>query len=192
MSAHRERVKMLKRVNAHQQVNDPFWLSGYTDGSHHPDTGKGGVGLWVRDNETRILKAIPTPPWAVNSNLVELFGVCAAIETALTELTQEANILVIKTDSQSTANWFGWQGNKSVPKQPEALEMMQHVLELATDRRVKGVVKWVKGHQGTGSVVGYLNNRVDKMARDARLKGVPSRWSCRVNEERKQGPVAQR
>jgi ribonuclease HI len=43
------------------------------------------------------------------------------------------------------------------------------VLTEAKARDLKVIVKWVKGHQGTGTTPGYLNTQVDRMAREGRI-----------------------
>ena len=166
-----ETIRHLRTFNSGWNVRVPEFMTGYSDASYkrdNPDKG-GAWGIWVRDANTRILKADVCPDWVTNSNLAEMCGVWAAIHTALTSL--EGNILVIKTDSTNVAHGFGWGGSKAIPKHPEARKLLRWSLEKARDADVKLVGKWVKGHQRirNGSEA-YLNDQVDKLATKARLK----------------------
>ena len=149
------------------------WLTGYTDASYkiEPPGQGGGYGLWVRDSHTRILRSGPCPDWVACSNDAELCGVFAAIHTAMTRLHSEwANIMVIKTDSQAVARWFGWRSPRtSIPRTPERLDLVVRGLEAATSRGIRLVVTWVKGHRGKRDTSAYLNTMVDKLAGEARI-----------------------
>ena len=147
------------------------WLTGYSDASFKlepPDAG-GGWGCWVRDSQTRILRAGPCPKWVSDSQESELCGVFAAIHTAVTRLESHlANIMVVKLDNQSVAQWFGWRGSTRTPRRPERLDLVCRALQAANDKQIKLVVTWVKGHRGDQDISAYLNSRVDEMARTAR------------------------
>jgi len=161
----------LANRNRQRKIDDPHFLSGYSDASFHPDTHEGGFGAWVRDDRQRVIVSGPTPPWATTSNLAELAALFAATYIGVTRLDADrANIMVVKTDCQAVAKWFGWGGGQRLPKKhPDALRIIRDTWKLAEDHNLKLIVKWVKGHQGTGSTPGWLNDRVDKMARKARL-----------------------
>ena len=175
-------VRRLKAVNASLQVSHPLWLSGYSDASWKESTKEGGWGLWVRDHETRILRAGPTPEWVTNITYAEFHGVEQALMTALNHLCNRwANIVVIKTDNQSVASWFGWQNGNGVPKLHEAQERMKVVYETAALWNIRIIVKWVKGHQRNDSTACYLNNRVDSMAGKARKDRETFWWTCPIS-----------
>lgn len=150
------------------------YISGYSDASYKatkPYKG-GGWGIRIRDDNWRITRAGPCPDWVMNSNHVELCGVWAAIYTACTKLNSKlANIVVIKTDNQAVCHWFGWKfdGKYRYPKHPKAAALVQRALELCAEHKVKLVVTWVKGHNGTKTIEGYLNNEVDRLAGKARI-----------------------
>lgn len=147
------------------------WLSGYSDASYKPEPPQagGGWGCWVRDSHTRILRAGPCPEWVENSQDAELCGVFSAIYTALTRLQSDwANIMVIKTDNQGVARWFGWGRSKCTPQPGKRAELVEKALLLANEKRVRLIVAWVKGHRGDVDVSAYLNTRVDQMAGTAR------------------------
>jgi len=108
----------------------------------------------------------------VLSNEAELCGVFAAVYTALTQLdSAQANILVVKTDCQTVARWFGWKRSPCVPEKPEALDLVTRTLEHANEKRIRLVVSWVKGHRGLVDTQAYLNTQVDRLARAARITG---------------------
>lgn len=147
------------------------WLSGYSDASFkaEPPQAGGGWGCWVRDSHTRVLRAGPCPEWVQNSQDAELCGVFSAIYTALTKLQSDwANILVIKTDNQGVARWFGWGKSKCTPQPGKRAELVEKALLLANEKRVRLIVAWVKGHRGQVDTSAYLNTRVDQMAGTAR------------------------
>ena len=115
-----------------------------------------------------MLASGPTPEWVGCSNDAELVGVTEAIKTALEHLDASvANIMVIKTDSQTVARWFGWK-NGEPPKPSDGnenrLRLILAAYEAVEGHCVKLVVTWVKGHDGNATTKGYLNGRVDKMA----------------------------
>jgi ribonuclease HI len=148
------------------------WLSGYSDASFLPSTGHGGWGAWVRDDRTRVLVSGPTPQWVYGASGAELCGVFNAVKNALEHLDAEkANIMVIKTDNQTVARFFGWNGG-SIPTltsvkgkdQTEFIKMVHDTYDLCETHRVKLVVTWVKGHNGTRDIKSYLNTQVDRMA----------------------------
>ena len=151
------------------------WLTGYSDASFKPDApeGGGGWGCWVRDSHTRILRSGPCPDWVTGATDAELCGVFATVHTALTRLDSAwANILVIKLDNQDVARWFGWQYSDSathLPKRPEQIDLVLRALQAATDKQIRLVVTWVKGHRGASKdTSAYLNTQVDRMAGAAR------------------------
>jgi len=147
------------------------WISGYSDASWDSDKGQGGWGGWVRDSHQRIIMAAPCPSWVNNVNEAELIGVVGVIKVALKYLDSRwANILVVKTDSQSVCRWFGWKTTTpQLPKTPAAAAWVLRSFHHAHRLGVRLVVTWVKGHQGTGSTSGYLNDQVDRLAKAARI-----------------------
>lgn len=149
------------------------WLTGYSDASFKdcdPHKG-GGWGCWVRDSKTRILRSGPCPEWVSNSQDAELCGVFSAVHTALTGLDAGwANILVVKTDNQGVARWFGWRGTGSAPRGQEQMDLVRRTLQQANAQQVRLVVTWVKGHRSDlRDTSAFLNTQVDKMAHEARL-----------------------
>jgi len=155
------------------------WLTGYSDASfkdRDPNKG-GGWGCWVRDSKTRCLRSGPCPEWVSNSQDAELCGVFSAVHTALTVLDAGwANILVIKTDNQGVARWFGWRGSSTVPQGSEQVDLVRRALQQANSHHVRLVVTWVKGHRGDmRDTSAFLNTQVDKMAHEARLTRQPTK-----------------
>ena len=149
------------------------WLSGYSDASYkaEPPAAGGGWGCWVRDQRTRVIRSGPCPGWVSEPNDVELCGVFAAINTAVRHLdTEWANIMVIKTDNQAVCRWFGWRQG-GLPRKSEQLDLVYRSLQLVTDKGIRLVVTWVKGHRGTVDTKAYLNTQVDKLAGEARRTG---------------------
>lgn len=157
--------------NKSRQVENPVFLTGYADGSYsNQGQHQGGAwGIWVRDHQTRILRAGPCPTYVHSSNDAEICAVWAAIYTAVTLLRRDqANIIVVKTDSQTACAAFGY-GESGRPRMDSRIwDLVRKSLELADRHDLKVVVSWVKGHQKADNVKAYLNGRVDKMARRAR------------------------
>lgn len=168
--------KLLQCRNEHcrRHVPEPVFMSGYADASFKadpPDQG-GGWGIWVRDHHTRVVRSGVCPEWVESSVQAEFCAVWAAIYTALTHLdTQRCNILVIKTDCQEVAKYFGWSQNQQTPSDPNVVRICLKAYEMAKSHGIKLVVKWVRGHQrkSKDNVPGYLNDRVDELASKARL-----------------------
>jgi len=172
-----KKLRQLHQLNRHLNVTGrKIWLTGYADASYKLEGTQhmAGWGIWVRDHAARIHRAGRCPDWVETAQDAELCAVWAAIHTALTKLDADSsNIMVIKTDCQSIARYFGWgRGcSPSIPAKADCRRIVGQALELALNHEVRLVVTWVKGHQGSKTTQGYLNNQVDKMARDARLTG---------------------
>ena len=125
-----------------------------------------------------------------DNNQAELCGVVAAVLVCLAHLNPTgADILVVKTDNQSVCQWFGWRGGtpgeRPLPRSRKPLELVRLALDSARESGVKLVVTWVKGHQGTKTTRGYLNSRVDEMAKSARQRSLWSIWMVEVDSDRK-------
>lgn len=180
-----DQIRQLRTANQILKVppGEERWLSGYSDASFSAPS-QGGWGVWVRDSNTRILRAAPCPPWVRSSNDAELCGVYAAIVSACRDLDSDwANILVVKTDSQTVASWFGWNRSLNVPAGEEQQKLMLRAYEWVQSKLIKLVVTWVKGHQGCRSTKGYLNTRVDQLAGRARKSREKFNYRCRIGEE---------
>lgn len=156
----------------------PVFLTGYSDASWEESSKKGGWSAWVRDSFTRVIRAGPCPSYTATNVEAELGAVWAAVYTALSELDHHsADILVVKTDCQGVASWFGYRGSTSMPKRLESKRLVFKCFQMAAERHIQLIVKWVKGHQGTGSAEGFLNDAVDKLSRKARIHGTRFRHS---------------
>jgi ribonuclease HI len=166
-------INKLRDMNRKVKVSDPVFMTGYSDASFK-ESGEGSGsswGIWVRDHKTRILRANVCPEWVVNSCQAEACGVWAAIHTALTHLdTKTGNILVIKTDCQAVARFYGWEQSSSIPNDSDTSRIVVRAYRMAQDYGVKLIVKWVKGHQSGNTLSGYLNHRVDRLANKARTE----------------------
>lgn len=149
------------------------WLTGYVDASfkQKPPQKGAGWGCWVRDSHTRVLRAGPCPDWVQSSDDAELCALYSGVYTALTRLqADQANIMIIKTDNQSVARWFGWGRFRSrgTPEGGKRGELIEKTLVHANEKQVRLVVVWVKGHRGAVDTSAYLNTQVDQMAGEAR------------------------
>jgi ribonuclease HI len=173
MNTDSELLRLIHENMSHELDRPARFLTGYSDASwrHDEPHRAGGWGAWIRDGNRRILMSGPCPLWVDNASDCELIGVANAAIVAMRKLDQKANIVVVKTDSQDVCRWFGFRRGSRGPSKREAREIIIKVLQEGAERGVKVIVKWVKGHQGTGSTPGYLNTKVDQMARKARLSG---------------------
>lgn len=162
-------LRQLQIANRGRDVQNAVFLSGYVDASYHHDTKRAGWGCWLRDAHTRILRNGPSPRWVSSANDAELTALFAGIWTAVSSLdTTQANILVLKTDSQHAARLFGWDGGtKKEPKRIQVLDLIFRGFDLAERAGLKLIVKWVKGHQGTAYTQAYLNTQADRLAKEA-------------------------
>lgn len=176
---------------------DPVFLAAYSDASVQKKTGAGWA-MWGRDRSHRVLSAGPAATWARgNSNLAELCGVVGAALVSLAGLDADgAHILVVKTDSLTACGWFGRRDDQGgiprLPRDPRILETMRLALLRCAEAQVKLVVTWVKGHQAKTTTRGYLNDRVDAMAKEARKHRTWTAWMVKVNSDerprRKENP----
>jgi ribonuclease HI len=150
-------------------IRGASFIAGYSDASHHPPTKRAGWGIWLRDDDTRILRCGPSPKWVNSSNDAELTAVFAAIWTAVSNMDVErADILVIKTDSQHVARLYGWDGGmRRKPKKNQVLDLLYRSYQLVEEAGIHLVVRWVKGHRGKVDTQAYLNTQADRMAREA-------------------------
>jgi ribonuclease HI len=184
----KQKIRELLRINESKHISKAIYISAYTDASWHPTDKQGGWGMWGRDDYKRILASGPCPPWADDPNLNELCGVAASVKICVNHLaSKEANILIIKTDSQSVCQWFGWKGgvvrDGAIPEKIEAKELVRRALETVDSAGLKLVVRWVKGHRGHVDIKGYLNDRVDGMAKIARKSRKFRFWSVIVDSK---------
>ena len=184
----RQRIEQLRRENFRRKVEKgkEIWIAGYSDASFKGDEPFRGSswGLWLRDGHQRHLRAGPCPAWVMEagSAYAELMGVH---QTVVTGLVLEGNIMVVKTDCQAVVQWFGWgKGGGSYPKHEQGQRVVIDTLERAADRGIRLIIKWVPGHKERKSTQGYINDRVDKMARKAREQHRIVEWSCDIGKER--------
>lgn len=167
---------------------EPVFLAAYCDASLRRRR-TAGWAMWGRDQRRRVLASGVCPRWVrSDANLAELCAVAGAVWLCLAHLDRaSAHILVVKTDSQAACRWFGWTGTDGegpfLPRGEPARELVAAVLQGAARAGVKLVVTWVKGHQGSGTTRGYLNDRVDNMARKARLQRSWSLWRAEVGSD---------
>lgn len=179
-------IAALLEANRTREVpRSPVFLAAYSDASLRRRHGAGWA-MWGRDGRRRILGSGVCPSWVgPDANLAELCAVAGAVWLSLRYLDRGgADILVVKTDNQAVCGWFGWTGGRcarpSLPRGREARELVIAVLRGAARAEVKLVVTWVKGHQGQQTTRGYLNDRVDDMARRARLERRWGLWMVEV------------
>lgn len=187
------KIQILLRMNNCKSFDNPRFVSAYTDASLLTVKRNGwierssGWGMWGRDDNIRVLSSGPGPDWASDSSLAELCAVAASVAVCINHLDMSSNIMVIKTDSQTVCQWFGWSGgvirNGRLPVCVEALKLMKRVLEMCLDSKIKLVVKWVKGHQAIVDVKGYFNARVDGMAKIARKTRKHTFWSAPIDSK---------
>ena len=197
----RKQINRLMSDNWRRKVakGSEVWLTGYSDASYAdkgPQAG-GAWGVWVRDHHRRVLRAGPCPRWVHESrqsvNHAELCGVHAAAMTIIEKLAvDEGNIAVVKTDSQAVARMFGWKGRPRYPQHIEALRLVAEVYERMETHGIKFIVRWVKAHRERQSTQGYLNDRVDKMAGEARRKGRVMEWEVEIDPEKDAAQKARR
>lgn len=169
----KKQLRRAKRKNSERKPPVTVYVAGYADASFCHVNGQGGVACWLRSDTKRALHAAKIPPWVVNSVQAETVAVCEAFRLSL-ELSKKATVAVVKTDCSAVVGMFDPQIE---PKIPEPLEkMILEVLHQASNRNVRLIVKWVKGHSDADTVQSYLNNRVDELAKNASILGKEFYW----------------
>ena len=196
MASLRNQLGKLRRTNFARQIPEgqEVWLAGYSDASYSHQGGRhsGGWGLWVRDDHHRILRMGPCPDWIQNVQHAELCGVVAALHTAMSHLNRTAaNIMVVKTDNQGVAKWFGWRGRRGeqyvFPDDDRVVDLLLQVYEQAAMHEIRMIVTWRKGHQKNDSTEGYLNHRVDRLAHEGRTKRTSRMMTYDLRKPRQDG-----
>jgi len=117
--------------------------------------------FWARDEEHRIVCSGYVPPWAQDANDAEAAAAVAAIHVCLEQLSAAAGkILVVKTDSQTAVAWL-----TRGCRRPATDAMIKTALAKLEAAQMQFSIRWVKGHNGTGTTASYLNTRVDRITK---------------------------
>jgi ribonuclease HI len=144
------------------------WITLYTDASFHPKEG-GGWACWLRSSLGRVVRQGVCPPEVRDNNLAEMHAIWMGITIGM-ETWAKAGIegFHVKTDSTVAISVLKYGAR---PPRQHASKLYQERVRalLSPDIRIKLV--WVKGHQSGDGVQAWLNNKVDSLSRDSRLKG---------------------
>ena len=147
------------------------WVTLYTDAGFHPVSG-GTYGCRTRHSfppfRTEISGALPK---CADNNVAEMHAIVIGVENVLTTWARVDGVGV-RTDSQAAqlALKFGAQPHRrdDFRQLQERLRLALKAKELQQGSVVRIRIQWVRGHQGNGTAQGWLNNRVDALARRAR------------------------
>jgi ribonuclease HI len=156
--------------------NDPWlhWVTLYTDAGFHP-VARGTYGCRTRHSfppfRTEICGPVPDP--CKDSNVAEMHAIVVGVEHVLQTWTRVDGIGV-NTDSQTAQGCLKYG---ATPHRRSDFRALQERLKAALNAKaadqgseVRIRIKWVRSHQSPneGGVRGWLNNRVDALARKAR------------------------
>lgn len=147
------------------------WVTLYTDAGFHPVEG-GTYGCRTRHSfppgRTEIHGKIED---CADSNVAEMYAIVIGVEHVLSTWGRVDGIGV-KTDSQTALAVLKYGASQH--RRPdfralqERLQVALKLKEVEQGSTVKIRIQWVKGHQGSRTTQGWLNNRVDALAREAR------------------------
>lgn len=148
------------------------WVTLYTDAGFHPVAG-GTYGCRTRHRfpplRTEIHGVVPHP--CSDCNVAEMHAIVVGIEHVLTTWPRVDGVGV-KTDSQTAQAILKFGARPHRRADFRALqERLQRALKAKESEQgsvVKVRIQWVRGHQTNESTSGWLNNRVDELARRAR------------------------
>lgn len=135
----------------------------YVDASFGRDPVAGGWGAWCRSDLGRIIRSGPCPDYVETSVGAEVSAIYAGVYLAVSQWPSTRFVLVM-SDCRAAMNHIK-NKNSSVPA---ARELHSKLYGVLGQRRI--LMKWVKGHTEASTGPGYLNERVDDMARDERVK----------------------
>ncbi len=138
----------------------------YTDGSCSVNPGPGGWAASLNFVEEGVIKSISGSVQSTTNNKMELLAPIKALQ----ELTESFQISLY-TDSQYVKNgitiWrHKWEQNNwrtSNKKEVKNMDLWKELIKQTNKHFINWF--WIKGHD-----MNLENNRVDKLARDARMK----------------------
>ena len=140
-----------------------MWVTLYTDASFCHETKAGGWATWCRHSEGRLF--FSGSGLVADANEAELKAILHGMENALKEL-RGIEGFNIRSDSQTAVDIARYNGR--IPRQPHLRKLRREIVELSREYRVWRQVRWTKGHTTThNNTPGYLNDKVDKMAKRA-------------------------
>lgn len=147
------------------------WVTLYTDAGFHPVEG-GTFGCRTRHSlppeRTELFGKIDV---CADSNVAEIHAIVVGVEHVLSTWSRVDGIGV-RTDSQTAQAVLKFGASPHRRADFRALqERLCLALKAKTEEQgtlVKIRIQWVKGHQGNRTTQGWMNNRVDALAREAR------------------------
>lgn len=122
--------------------------------------GEGTYGVWARADNGRQTWSGACPPEIDDNTLAEVYAICQGMHKALKRWPSTKGFYV-RTDSQAAINILqkGGNGKKEVTGRLYAAYR-----KMVDDGGLDVRFRWVKGHQGTHTTKGWINNKVDQMA----------------------------
>lgn len=148
-----------------------YWVTLYTDASYSP--GRGGTfGCRTRSGfapyRTEHSGEVPE---CSDNNQAEMYAIVAGVEHAL-ETWEHVDGVGVRTDSRTAQSVLKYGAPPHRRDDFRALqERLVAALKAKSERQGSAVrirIVWVPGHQGGHTVQGWMNERVDSLARRAR------------------------
>ena len=137
----------------------------FTDASCSLDGSTAGTGFLARHGDKVVLGARPLTGIASKSYHAEAVGLCTAVLQCLEEFPS-AKRIVAMLDSQSTVRMAkGWDPVKG--RMGDAIMTMRSALRRAS---VEIEPRWTRGHGDEGTVHGFANAIVDRLAKAGRIE----------------------
>lgn len=147
-----------------------YWVTLYADASFHSDRG-GAYGFRVRSSEEPIrAEHSDVIPDCKDNNYAEMYAILQGIQY-ICDTYARVDGVGVRTDSQTACSLLKYQA--PLHHRKDFAEIQKQVIALLAAKsaqqgsviRIK--LEWVKGHQATNNGKGWLNNRVDALARQA-------------------------
>lgn len=133
----------------------------YCDASFCPTTRVGGWAVWLRSDKGRLIESGTLPGYIEESFEAELAAIYAGVYRAVTRWP-ETEAVFVRSDCETA---FIKLDRPDTTWRPGAVRLVEKVLGLRDEHKIRLVKGWVKGHQRGHSTEAYLNRRVDHLAR---------------------------
>lgn len=148
------------------QQKYPDWATAYTDASFDSNTGEGSWGVYLRHSKAPFKVERGGRCDVRDSFAAEMHALVVAVALAQVAWPDLKGIGV-KTDCKSLLHVARWD---SKPHRRPDIARLQSQLQTLLDQGPYLRVRWVKAHQTNRTVQGWVNNRVDRIAKRHRKK----------------------
>lgn len=130
----------------------------YCDASWNSSKNVGGWAVWLRSSHGRIVRSGECPDYCDSSTVAELAAIFAGLHIA-TESWADTSKVLVRSDCTGALS--------AIRNKPRVASMVRLHRKISQLKVLSGIAiedRWVKGHQFSGEVEAYVNNRVDRLA----------------------------